>query len=177
MGFADYLASLNLDPKTAETIASRYGDVNADPVTPEEVQRYSSQRVAPIGTPFGPPTPDQTANAADQTERSASAAGRIAGADSSKSQTNPYVADPNFNPAEETKRTEAFNAAKAREAAPPQGPAGGDGFPSYRDPASMGNGGGASASAPSGPARIIPGTGNPDSARSRRRDPCSIPRS
>ncbi len=114
MGLGNYLAGLDLSPGTAQKLTAQYGPANADefaPPTAEEMQRY--------GVDPGTANKLATANSA-----AASTPGQSVAAP-----TN----EPGWTPELDTKRRAEGKQRAALEAATPQGPAGPDGFPTYKD--------------------------------------------
>jgi hypothetical protein len=130
MGFGDRFAQFNLSPGTADALDAQYGAP-----TPEELQKYGAN-------------PAEVA-AAQRFNAPATAAPAAAA-------TNPLAIDPKWDPAAEQKRTRELEGEKERAKANPNGPAGDDGFPTYRD-LNNGSGQGAAAGlAPAGPVRTVP---------------------
>lgn len=155
MALGDYLSSLDLAPGVADRLTSTYGPPGpndgpfpppVDPYgapTPEEMQRYGA-------------SPADIA-AAQRANGPAAAAGNP---------TNPVVADPKWDPAVEQRKGNEIAGEKERAAATPQGPAGPDGFPTYRDLSNTGSA--MQPAAPAGPMRVVPG-GWQNSSRSETR--------
>jgi hypothetical protein len=151
MGFGNLGTAFNLDPATVSSLESQYGPTSA-PRTPvgvlapppedgapsyEELQRYGAQ----VG------------KSPEQIEREAAVAARANGpAAGAGNPSNPVVADPRWDPEAEQRRVNEEAGKKERAAATPQGPAGDDGFPTYRD---LNNTGSAMQTAPAGPARTV----------------------
>lgn len=152
MALGDYLSSLNLDAASQQKLmgmvtppaAPPDDGINASPVSPDEVAKYNAM------------IPGTTAadTAQDQAAMSRVQDGAPFGPPA------PPAATPGGSSGLNQGRT--AERAKADAASIPQGPAGSDGFPTYRN---LGNDGPAMAAAPSGPMRVVPG-GWRDTARS-----------
>lgn len=165
MALGDYLSSLSLDPGTAAKLqamaqprdggeidgpAPVAGDgIDASPVSPEEVARYNAM-ITHNGE-ARPATPADTARDQAAVERVRSGAPLGAPAPA-----------PEASGGSGLNQGRTADRAKYAEDSKPQGPAGSDGFPTYRD---LNNTGSAGNSAPAGPMRVVPG-GWRDTARS-----------
>lgn len=138
MALGDYLASLNMDPALASQLVTQYGPPAA---------------ALPPADQFAPPTPEELARyGASPAEAAAAQRYNAPAAEPPQAATNPTQADPGWTPEAEAARTGEVQRRAALDAATPQGPAGSDGFPTYRD---LSSSGGAMPSAPTGPQRMI----------------------
>lgn len=139
MAFGNLATAFNLDPGTAAALETRFGPPAPGPPAPPPVED-------------GAPTDEELARYGATPEERAVARRANSGA-TVGNPSNPVVADPKWDPAAESKRVNEEAGRKERAGATPQGPAGDDGFPTYRDlsatSSAAGGGGG-------GPVRIAP---------------------
>ncbi len=150
MALGEYLSSLNLDPATQARVL---GIANGPPPMAPIPNATGPAPVENIAD--GAPTPDEMARYGASPAEIAIAQRANGTSPQAGNPTNPVVADPKWDPEAEQARTLAEEGRKERAAATPQGPAGDDGFPTYRDlsnaPPGMSPGG-----VPSGPMRVSP---------------------
>jgi hypothetical protein len=132
MALGDYLSSLNMDPGTTAKLAGMAAP-EVDPFaapTPAEMQKY--------GVPAADIAVAQAANAPADPGMSPAAPARA----------------PGWTPEVDTARAVEGARATALAKADPQGPAGSDGFPTYRD---LNTTGPATPAAPAAPGHMVPG--------------------